>query len=145
MWFGNLVQWKLPKIYEGDSNEASNNDRDTQSLPTGHLLTPNETYISRTGLYPTYCWSKRSLGNLQTTQAAGKKIGCSPQTGSKVPLLKTMPTQLIEHDVVNLIPIQNLYLYLLSVFGMGKYSADQNRKINTNSDTNSLIYNLSCL
>lgn len=44
------------------------------------------------------------MGDFQTTQAVSKTIGCSPPTDSKVPLLKTTPTQLIEHGETELVP-----------------------------------------
>ena len=50
------------------------------------------------------CWSKGSLGNPQTTWAIDKAIGCSLQTDSKTPSLKTTPKQLTEHGEVELVP-----------------------------------------
>jgi hypothetical protein len=42
-----------------------------------------------------------------------KLIGCSSQTDSKAPLLKTIPTQLTEHREVRLVPTQSLHYYIL--------------------------------
>lgn len=46
-----------------------------------------------------YFWLEGSPGNSQTTQAVDK-IGCSPQTESRAPLLKTAPTHIIEDGEV---------------------------------------------
>lgn len=42
-------------------------------------------------------------GNFQTAHSVAKIKYCSPQTDGKLPLLKTTPTQFIEHDKVNLV------------------------------------------
>lgn len=51
------------------------------------------------------CWVKDSHRNSQTTQAVAIAIGCSAQTDSKVPLVKRSPTQLNEHEEVEILPI----------------------------------------
>lgn len=52
-------------------------------LDTFHYLksSVSEIYLS--------CWPKGLHGNTQTSQSVAKAIGCSPNTDSKVPLLKT--------------------------------------------------------
>jgi hypothetical protein len=62
----------------------SPNDRET--IPADCLLSPNESYRTRTGLCPTEKLAKGSHGNPQTTQAISKTIDCSPQTDSKASL-----------------------------------------------------------
>ena len=42
-------------------------------------------------------------GNFQTVHSVAKIKYCSPQTDDMLPLLKTTPTQFIEHDKVNLV------------------------------------------
>lgn len=74
-----------------------NNER--YCVPTGHLLSWNKT-----GLHLIEYWPKGFHGNLQTIQAVVKTIGCSQQTDSMFPLLKTPPTQLIEQREVKLVP-----------------------------------------
>jgi hypothetical protein len=55
------------------------------------------------------------MGKLrQTTQAAAKRISCSAETDSKVPLLEATLTQLIEYKEVELVPTQNLHSYILA-------------------------------
>lgn len=49
-------------------------------------------------------WPNGSHGNLQTTQAVAKTMLYSPQTEGKCTLMKTTPTQLIEHGEVELAP-----------------------------------------
>ena len=46
-WCRKLVQWKLPKIYEGNPNKFFKNGG--YDVPTGHLLLLNEAFSSRTG------------------------------------------------------------------------------------------------
>lgn len=52
-------------------------------------------------------------GNPLTTQAVAKTKGGSPQSEVKIPLLKTTPTQFIEHREVQLVPTWSLHFYLL--------------------------------
>lgn len=40
----------------------------------------------------------------KTQAVAAKSMGCSPQTDSKDPLLKIIPTELIEHGDVEMEP-----------------------------------------
>lgn len=47
---------------------------------------------------------KKSHGNLQTTQAVAKAVGCSLKTGGEAPLLKKTSTQLTEHGGIKLVP-----------------------------------------
>jgi hypothetical protein len=57
-------------------------------------------------------------------------------------LLNTIPSQLIEHGEIELVPTQSLLLLHESVFGTGRYSAHyQNRNVNTKPATNPVIYN----
>ena len=65
--------------------------------PTGHLLSPNEASRTKSGLHLSF-WLKGSYGNPQTTQAAAKTIGCSPQTDHKASWMKTTPIQLTERN-----------------------------------------------
>lgn len=48
------------------------------------------------------------MGTLQTVQAIGKAIGCSPQTKGEVLWLSATPPQLTEHREVKLVPTQSL-------------------------------------
>lgn len=68
----------------------------------GHLLSP----ASSTGtiIYPIECLAKGPHRNPQTDQAVAKTIICSVQTDIKAPLLKTIPTQPIEHGEVKVVP-----------------------------------------
>lgn len=51
--------------------------------------------------------------NPVTIQAVAKTISFFPQNGTKVILLKTISTQLIEHAEGYLVPTQNLHLHVL--------------------------------
>lgn len=42
------------------------------------------------------CWPDAPHGNPQTAKGVAKPIGCFPQTDSKAPLLKIIPTYLTE-------------------------------------------------
>lgn len=54
------------------------------------------------GLIQLSHWASGSQGNSQTTQAVAKTEDCSPQTENGVPLSRTVLTQLIEHQKVEL-------------------------------------------
>lgn len=89
--------------------------------PTEHPLSPNKASKTAIELHLIALLAKGVHRNPQTTQAVGKTLGCSPQTDSKSPLLKTTPTQLIEHGELGLastliesLPLQD------SVFGTGR-------------------------
>lgn len=64
MWYGNLVQGKLPKIYVSNPNEVSKYEVDR--IPTSHFLSPNEASNIEIGLHPIECGRKGSHGNPQT-------------------------------------------------------------------------------
>lgn len=55
--YGNPVQWDLSKIYEGDHNGRSNNERD--GVQSAQLLPSNETLSIGTGIYPIGLFAKR--------------------------------------------------------------------------------------
>lgn len=66
-----------------------------------------KTFISLVSSIPSgsYTLSGKGFhGNPQTTQGTAKAFGCSPQIDSNAPLLKTTPTQFIEHREVELVP-----------------------------------------
>lgn len=48
---------------------------------------------------------------LPTTQAISKSVDGSPKTDSKALLMKTKPTQLMEHGEVELVSTKDLYHY----------------------------------
>lgn len=77
-----------------------NNGGDT----TDHILSSNQAFSTRIGL-PLINLSKwrEFHGNSQITQAVAKTTGCSSETDFKAPLLKTVPTQLMEHEEVKLV------------------------------------------
>ena len=142
MWESNIAE-ALQKIYihEGNLNKMSNNRG--VNVPTGHLLSPNEACSSSVGLDLSY-WSNGSNGKLQTTQTVAKTIGC-PQTDSKGPLLTTPPSQLIKHGEFELMPTQDLCLYVLAS-STRRYSASyQKRNINTKPTTKPLCTIVCCL
>ena len=58
-------------------------------------------------------WLRGSHGNHQTSRAIAKTKGCFPPSDSRAPLLRTTPTQLIEHGKVKLVYIWNPHLYAL--------------------------------
>lgn len=70
-------------------------------VPTGHFLSPNEVSSARTGLHLIEFLargaSKESLNNPGYCRA----IGCSPQNENQVPLLKTMPMQLLKMEMLS--------------------------------------------
>lgn len=102
-----------------------------KSLNSGRDRAPNRAHhqmrLLRLGLGFIYlsCWLKGSHGKPQTTQSVGKTIGCSPQTDSKAPLLKTTAIQSIQHGEVYLVPTLSLQPYL---FAIGRYSAYYQKK-----------------
>ena len=71
---------------------------------------------------------KRSYWKPQIMQAAAKATGCSPQSDSNSPLLKTAPLEFIQKGNIYLVPTQKAIIN-----GTGRYSAHyQRRNINTN-------------
>jgi len=64
--------------------------------------------------------------NPQTTQTVAETIDYSSQSNSKAPLLKTTPTQPIEHEEIELVSIQSLHFYVLaSLVQQGTLSASK--------------------
>lgn len=82
--------------------KSSNNGKTEHQLN----ISCHEMKLQLLGLV-TYNWvaDQRgpSQGNHQTTQAVAKTIGCSPQTDSKTLLQKTITTQVIEYEGVELV------------------------------------------
>lgn len=48
-------------------------------------------------------------GDPQTTQVLPRQLSSSPETDDKTPLLKTISTQLTEHEQVKLVPTQSFH------------------------------------
>lgn len=69
-------------------------------------LSPNEASSTGIGLHLIELLANGVHGNPPTTQAVTKTLGCSPQTVSTTPLLKTKPTQLTEHGDAELTPTE---------------------------------------
>lgn len=69
--------------------------------PHGHLLSSNETANTVTGVY--------LIELFLNTPCFANIIVYFPQTESKAPLLRTTPTQPIEHGGVELGPMQSLH------------------------------------
>ena len=84
--------------------KSPNNGEDR--VPTGHLLSLNKVSINGTGLHPSELLAKSIPWKSPTIQAVTKTIGCSPKT-DKVPLFKTIPTQV--HEEIELIFTWNLH------------------------------------
>ena len=82
---GNVVQWKLPKLYKDNPNER-------YRVPTGHLLSPNEASSTRNGLHLIKFITKGYHGNPQITQAIAQVIKSFPQTDGKALLQETAHT-----------------------------------------------------
>jgi hypothetical protein len=116
-----------------------------EMVPNGSVSLVTKVSSSRFGLLlKLSCWSKSSYGKLQTTQTVAKTIGC-PQTDSKGPLLTTPPSQLIKHGEFELMPTQDLCLYVLAS-STRRYSASyQKRNINTKPTTKPLCTIVCCL
>lgn len=74
-------------------------------VPTGHHLSPNEAFNTRNGLYIIELLPKRSWENHKQYKLLPRLVGCFSQMGSKFPLSKTIPTQLIESVEVVLVPL----------------------------------------
>lgn len=128
-------------IYK-DEPMFPNNQRDR--IPTGYLLS-NEV-LNTSIEFQTIELLVNRVPWKSTTQTFDKVIGCSPQIVSKVLLLKTTTTQLIEHGNVYLVAYIQTLPQCSSVYYMGRYSVgNQNRNINIRPTTEPLIYNLSCL
>jgi hypothetical protein len=72
--------------------------------PTCCLLSPNKASSTRIGLHLIEYLTKGVLWEPPTTQAVAKTIGCFSQTDTESPLMKTVPTQFIEHGAVELVP-----------------------------------------
>jgi hypothetical protein len=54
----NLVQWKLPKIYEGSPNKVSNNEG--YGVAAGHLLSLKEASSMGLSYIQLSCWPNGS-------------------------------------------------------------------------------------
>jgi hypothetical protein len=74
---GNVVQWKLPKIYK--IHEPPNNGGHGVGVMI-HFLVTKQSLQYGTGSYPIESLAKGFHGNPQTAQAVDKTTGCSPQT-----------------------------------------------------------------
>lgn len=111
---GDLVQWKLPGLCEGDPNE------NCQQWVYARLLTVHLLLPAKASSVGTQFLSVKLLanGNSQTTQAVAQIKGCFLYTGSEVPLLGTTPIQLIEPDVAELVHTWSLH----PLFGEGRNS-----------------------
>ena len=72
---------------------------------TGHLLSLNEASRTVIGLYIAELLAKWVPGKPQNKLDVANFIVCSPETDSKTPFLKTMPTQPIEYGEVKLVTI----------------------------------------
>ena len=72
---------------------------------TGHLLSPNEAFNTRNGLYIIELLPERSRENHKQHKLLPRLVGCFSQMGSKFPLSKTILTQLIERGEVELVPL----------------------------------------
>lgn len=59
------------------------------------------------------CWPQVSHENLPVLKAVDKTMDCSLHTEMRTPLLRTTPTQLIEHGEVELIPTWSIQPYIL--------------------------------
>ena len=110
-----------------------------ETVPTSHLLSPNEA--SSIGLQLMELLAKRVHGNLQTAQTVENTIGCSLQTDSQAPLLKTNVHNSLTMEKSSWC-LHGAFTLCPSVFGTGWYSAQyQKRNNNTKSFPNPLIYN----
>ena len=67
-------------------------------VPSGNLLSPNESSSIRTGLHPIELLTKSVLRNSPNNPGC-----CYSQNDGKALLLKTTPTQLIEYREVMLV------------------------------------------
>lgn len=85
--------------------KSPNNERD--GVLTGQMLPLKEALSAGTGLYP------MELLAIAVPRAVTKWKDCSPQTDSKHPRQKTIPTQLIDRGEVELLPTSNLHVYIL--------------------------------
>lgn len=75
-------------------------------------------------------WPKGSHGKLQAIHAVAKTFGFSPYIYGKIPLLKTISSQFIEHKDVDLVASA-------SIVGIGRFSVlYQRRKVNSKPATN---------
>jgi hypothetical protein len=77
--------------------------------PAGYLSSPYEVSVLEMNYIKLSCWPKGSYVNPKTNQA----INCTPQTDAEATMLKIMPTQLIEHGEIELVPACSLYPYWL--------------------------------
>lgn len=83
--------------------QSPNNKGDR--VPTGHLLLQNEAPNTRNGLYLIEVKKvKKVPQEYPNNTGYCQTIGCSPQTNIKVPLVKTISTQLSEHGEFELVP-----------------------------------------
>lgn len=70
---------------------------------TGHLLSPNEVFITGTDLHQIELLAKDVLENRQTTQLVAKSIDRCCPSGQQGPLLNTTSPRLIEHEDVKIV------------------------------------------
>ena len=83
--------------------KSPNNEGD--GTPTCYLMSTNEYFGTGMAFIQFSCLLKGFHENPQIIQDIVITIGCSPQMNSKFPLLKTNPTQFIEHAEVKLVPM----------------------------------------
>ena len=87
-----------------------NNKRD--GVPSSHLLSSNEDFSTETRLHLIELLTKKCHGNKPKPHCCeDSRLGGSPQTYSKVPQLKTTPSQLFELGEVKFMLTKNLHSY----------------------------------
>ena len=105
-------------------------------IPTGHLLSPNETSSTGIGLHLVEMLVKGVFW-----ESPNNPDGCSPQTDGQAPLLETTPTQLIKHGEVQLVPTESFHHCTQGSFVQeGTLSATKG-ETHTNPAANPLSYN----
>lgn len=134
---GNILKYMKVVLIKSPNNEGDS--------PSWIFLVTKSIFQYWDRLYSIEQLTKVVPWKPPTTQAVAKMIDYSPQTDSKVQVLKETSTQHTEQRGGTGAYIEPSLL-CSSVFGVEKNSADhQKRNINTGPASKSLIYNLSCL
>lgn len=109
---------------------------------TSHLLSLNKASHTGTGLHPMVVVQRSTMEIYKTIHAVAQIISCSPQIDPKFLLLKTKPTQFIDHEEFELVSIQSLHPYVLECLLQDYTLHTIKRNVNTHQTTNPLIYNV---
>ena len=112
------MKQKLPKIHEADPHNEIQIMR--ECVTTRHLFSLHKVPNGIVG-------QRSTMEIYKTIHAVAKMISCSPQIDHQFLLLKTKPTQFIDHEEFELVYMEPSSVYA-KVFGTGLYSTHYQEK-----------------